>query len=304
MADPEVQEETEDLDQLEQAARDTEDDLLKGAFERSRDPETGRFTKSAQADQSEQPEAEQAAEQAEEKPPAEAKPEAKPDDEVLPSWRAREINEERRKTQADLDALRAEHARLQAWANQQQRAAQPAQQPAAPDPMLDPAAYTKHVQDQMRAEFSAQMAHDRLNMNLEMTHMRHGERFEKAFEALVGEGQRGNNQLVRHLIGQTNPGEAVMRWFNQNEVMREVGGDPSAYAEKIKQSLLNDPEFLSAAAERAREVATGGQPKPNTVVRVPPSLSKATGSAEIPQAATDGSDAAIFDYAMQPKRRR
>ena len=303
MADPEVQEETEDLDQLEQAARDTEDDLLKGAFERTRDPQTGRFTKAAQADQPEQPETGQPAEQAEEKPSPEAKPEAKPDDEVLPSWRAREINEERRRTQADLEALRVEHARLQAWANQQQRAAQPAQ-PAAPDPMLDPAAYTKHVQDQMRAEFASQLAHDRLNNNLEITHMRHGERFEKAFEALVGEGQRGNNQLVRHLIGQSNPGEAVMRWFNQNEVMREVGGDPSAYAEKIKQSLLNDSEFLSLAAERAREVATGGQPKPNTVVKIPPSLSKATGSAEIPQTATDGSDAAIFEYAMQSKRRR
>lgn len=315
MADEEKQE----LEQVEQSVRDTEDELLKGAFEpdkektpqesvektpaeekveaapevekpeRERDPATGKFVKRA-GDVADKP------------APVEAP--AK-DDEVLPSWRAREINEERRQAQAELERMRVEHARLQAWAAQQQRQAQPAQEPQAPDPMLDPIAYTKFVQDGLRAEYMQQRAVDMLNMDLRMSHMQHGERFEKAYEALVLEGQRGNQQLVRALTSQANPGEAIVRWHTNNEVLREVGPDPAAYKQKTREDLLNDPEFRAQAEAHWRDQAMGGhQQRPNTVVKMPPSLSKATGSSEIPQTATDGSEAAIFNYAMQPRQRR
>ena len=169
--------------------------------------------------------------------------------------------------------------------------------------MIDPAGYTKFVQDGLRAEFSEREARNNLNFNLEMSHMRHGERFEKAFEALTIEGQRGNQALVRHLVSQANPGEAIVRWHTQNEVLREVGPDPSAYKQKTREQLLNDPEFRAQAEAHWREQAMGGQQKPNTVVRMPPSLSKATGSSQAPETATDGSEAGIFNFAMQPKRR-
>src|SRR5262252_6702381 len=115
MADQEAQE-------TEQLVRDTEDELLKSAFtdkesdkppepaeeapkERTRDPETGRFARATPAttDKS-QPQSQGSEEQ----------PVEKPDDEVLPSWRAREINEERRRVQAENDRMRAEYARMQA----------------------------------------------------------------------------------------------------------------------------------------------------------------------------------------------
>lgn len=316
MADPEQEQD------LEQVARDTEDELMKGAFEpkadkleekapepeakteqpsepekgeRLRDPATGKFvSKDAKGEESQQP----------------APAEPAKEDEILPSWRAREINEERRQVQAELERTRVELARAQAWAQQQQRQAQPAQEPAAPDPLLDTPAYTKFVQEQMRAEFAQQRALDRLDMKLELAHARHGERFEKAYEALLVEKQRGNQALVHHLTSQANPGEAIVRWHTQNEVLREVGPDPAAYKQKTQQAtreqLLNDPEFRAQAEAHWREQAMGnsGQPsRPNTVVRMPPSLSKATGSSEIPQTSTDGSEAALFNYAMQPKRR-
>lgn len=309
MADPEQE-------IVEQSVHDTEDELLKGAFEpkektptesvektpekvetaaeegkpeRERDPATGKFVKRAG--------------DVEQKPQVVEQPQAVKDDEVLPSWRAREINEERRQAQAELERMRVDHARLQAWAAQQQRQATQPKPPDAPDPVLDGPAYTKYVQDTMRAEFAQQRAHDLLNMNLEMSHMRHGDRFEKAFEALTVEGQRGNQQLVRHLVGQANPGEAIMRWFTNAEVLREVGPDPAAFKQKTREELLNDPEFRAQAEAHWREQAMGGQQKPNTVVRMPPSLSKATGSSQLAETATDGSEGALFAHAMQPKRR-
>lgn len=310
-------------DDLEQIARDTENDLMQGAFEkepkpepaepeakeRARDPETGRYTKAQPAEASEGAADVVAEEQKVSPDHHERKPE---EEEILPSWRAREINEERRQAQAELERMRVEHARLQAWAAQQQRAAQPAQEPAPPDPVLDPAAYSKWVQDGLRREFMAQQTHDRLNMNLELAELRYGERFQKAFEALVIEGQRGNNQLVRQLVADPNrAGANIMRWYSQAEMEREVGPDFSAYKQKtreqLREELLNDPEHLAAAEQRLRDRAMGvnsGQPsKPNTVVRMPPSLSKATGSADAPATATDGSEDALFAYAIQPKRR-
>src|SRR5262245_19900652 len=214
MADPE-------LEDLQQSIRDTEDELLKGAFEpqakepeaeapkegRARDPETGRFTKAEPAAAESKPAAD---EQPVDKPQGE--PAERPDEQV-PSWRLREINEEKRRAQQELETMRVEHARMQAYLAQLQRAQQPAA-PATPppDPLVDPNAYNAY-QDRRAEEreqrLLQQMAHERLNMNLEMTHMRHGERFEKAYEALVTEGQRGNQQLVQQLVRQANPGEAI-----------------------------------------------------------------------------------------------
>lgn len=302
MADPEQVE-------VEQSVRETEDDLLKSAFapteekpaeqplepkvERVRDPETGRFTK-AEAPQAPAPEA---------TPPTEApEGEAKAEEQV-PSWRLREINEEKRQAQAELERLRVEHARMQAYMAQVQRAQAPQQEAPPPDPVVDPVAYTKHVQEGLRREFQQQAATDRLNYDLRLAHVMYGDRFEKAYEALVTEGQRGNQGLVRLLVSQASPGEAIVRWHTQNEVLREVGADPTAYKQKTREELLKDPEFLAQAVEAHRRIATGqGQPQ-NTVVKLPPSLSKATGTTEVPQTKTDGSDAAIFAYAMQPKRR-
>ena len=228
----------------------------------------------------------------------------KPEEQV-PSWRLREINEERRQLQAERDQLRAEQARTQAYLEQMRRQQAPPQEPQLPDPVLDPAGYTKALQENMRREFAQQQAADRLNFNLEMTHMRYGERFEKAFEQIISEGQRGNQQLVRHITSQPNPGEALMRWFTQNQVMAEVGPDPAAYQKKVREQLLNDPEFLAQAEQTLRERAMGGgQQRPNTVVKMPPSLSKATGTSETMPTHTDGSEAALFNYAMTSPRRR
>src|SRR5262245_46225750 len=128
MADPEATE-------VEQAARETEDELLKSAFEpkepakepepaaeapqaRARDPETGRFAKAAPAETAPEPAPEPGKE-----PPKE--------DDILPSWRAREINEERRRIQAENDAMRAEYARMQTRMAQFEQAQQ---RQAAPPP--------------------------------------------------------------------------------------------------------------------------------------------------------------------------
>jgi hypothetical protein len=59
----------------------------------------------------------------------------------VPSWRVREINEEKRAALAELETLRAERAQWQQ--RQQQPKPEPVERPAKPDPLLDPKAMPK-----------------------------------------------------------------------------------------------------------------------------------------------------------------
>jgi hypothetical protein len=307
----------EDLD-VEQAVRDTENQIMDEAFaeeppkeppappeppseppveevmQRARDPETGRFTRTAPAPSDES--------EAQSQGPDEEKP-----TEQVPSWRLREIAEERRQIQAERDQLRADNARMQAYLAQFQRQQAPPQAPPPIDPVLDPQGFARQVREDLRSEFMERERSNRLETNLEMAHMRHGERFERAYEALILEGQRGNNQLVRTLVAQPNPGAAIVDWFNRNEVMREVGSDIPGFKQRTREQLLNDPEFLAEAAERARAYASGGMGQaPRTVTRLPPSLARATGNSasESPDGQLDGSDEGIFAYALNSRPRR
>jgi len=294
----------EDLE-LEQAARETQNEMLEKAFtpepekpeaeapaERSRD-ERGRFARSEPA----QPTAPQTEPAEEEKP-----------EEQVPSWRLREIAEERRQAQAENDRLRAEFARVQTRLSQFEQQQRAAQQPPQPiDPVLDPQGFVKQFTERLTAEFDQRLQNMALTNDLKMAHRHYGERFERAYEAVLTEGQRGNHALVRQLASAPDAGEAIMRWFTHNEVLREVGQDIPAYKQRTREELLKDPEFLGQAVEAHRRLAAGnGQRPPNVVTNLPPSLSKATGQAEMPtglQPMTDGSEAAIFNYAITAKRR-
>jgi hypothetical protein len=305
MADQEQQE-------VFDAARETEDELLKGTFEaeqpqaeeaerptRARNAD-GTFARTQPEQPAEQP-AEQSAEQSTEQP---AKPE---EEELLPSWRAREINEERRRVQAENDAIRAEYARAQARLAQIEQAQQRAQQPAPEliDPVLDPKGFVKQFTENLTSQFEQRMQSMALTNNLEVAHVRYGETFEKAYEAVLTQGQRGNNALVRQLVTQPNPGEAIVRWYNDALIRSEVGNDLAGFRKKEREALLEDETFLQEASERLRQRALGGQngQPPNTVVKLPPSLTRATGSADQSTASNDGSEEALFAYAMNSKRR-
>lgn len=264
--------------------------------ERPRD-EQGRFAAKeagTPADQAEKPQTGQQ-EQAGEKQDGK---DGKDDGESVPRWRLREITEERRQAQAERDALRAELIKLQTMQARQAPPEQEKQQEI--DPLLDPNGFAK----QIRQEFEQRLSTERLNNNLAMAHMRHGEVFEKAYEAVVHQGQNGNRQLVSHLTSAANPGDAIVGWYRQQEMMRETNGDLGAFKEKMRGELLKDPEFLKAAIETVRngngqQQGQQGQ-RPNNVTRLPPSLSRTAGSsANADPTDTDDSDRAIFDYAFK-----
>ena len=221
---------------------------------------------------------------------------------MLPSWRAREINDERRKVQERNEVLEAQLARYQAAQLQAERQAQPQK---FPDPIVDANAYTAALDQRIEEKLAVRD----LNMNLAMNNKFYGEKFRKAYDAVCAEAQRGNTALRDQLIRQYDPGEAIMQWHAQQETLKVFGSDPAAAEARIREDernkLLNDPNFQAQRAEHQRAAAMGGQQSPpRTVVRLPPSLSKVTGSSaaetqDTIKTQTDGSEAALFDYAWR-----
>lgn len=216
-------------------------------------------------------------------PPVVAKSEPEPDDQGnIPSWRLREVAEERRLAKAEAETERQSRIRLEGemaeirrqLAAQQKPAEQPKQEDI--DPLLDPQGYSKRMRD----EFQASLREERLNNNLAIAHVKHGEKFEKAYAALIEQGKAGNRQIVNQITNQPNPGEALVKWFADQETLREVGSDPAAYKQKMLDDALKDPTFLARAVEAFKSSA--GATRPNNVTQLPPSLSRVTGSSAEP----------------------
>lgn len=235
--------------------------------------------------------------QADEQPKAEAKVDTKADtDAMVPSSRLREVTDKSRKVEEEntnlrnlLTQLNARLATLDQPKPQQQQ-----QQPENKlDPIIDPDGFVKALKD----DFDKERRADRLNFSMALAQTKHGEVFDKAYEAILAEKNAGNMQLVHQLTSGPNPGEAIVQWHRNQMVLKEVGSDPAAYRQKMRDELLKDPEFIKAALEAARNSA--GQPQgQNPVVKLPPSLSRVAGSQANDQFDGDGSDEAIFRSAM------
>jgi hypothetical protein len=229
--------------------------------------EAGRFAAK------EEPEAEVVSEQVE-------KPAVDDNAPLIPSWRLREIREERDEFKRQLEEAR------------RQPAAQPKQevQPEkteAPDPLLDPAGYAKHVRDEIRNEILA----ERREESLQKAANDHPEEFAEAYKAaqqVIDPALRARMQSSR------DPGKTLLEWHRENKVKQEVGNDPNAWLEKKLEERLKDPAFLAKALEAARTTAqpqSNGRPR----VELPPTLNGASRSnAMLRSANNDISDEELF----------
>jgi hypothetical protein len=195
----------------------------------------------------------------------------------VPSWRVREINEEKRALAEKVAALEAE--RLQ-WQRQQQA---PRTEPAAevkveePDPLLDPKGYKDFVLNQTREI----ILNERREASLQNAHKVYKEEFTEAYAA----AQKAVDPALRALMQQSrDPGETLIQWHREQKTKAEVGNDLAAFRQREQERLLSDPAFLAKAIEKARAAAQpAAQPGTRPAVSLPPSLTRAT------NASTDGS---------------
>jgi hypothetical protein len=189
----------------------------------------------------------------------------------VPSWRLREINEEKRRVAEENERLKAEMAELRRSQQQPRQQEQPkADKPSRPDPLLDPDGYAAAIREELRQEALAERREESLQRAAEA----HPAEFQEAYAA----AQKAVDPALRaRMQASRDPGKTLLDWHREQKVRAEVGNDPNAWLEKKLEERLKDPAFLAKAAELARGSAqqntqTNGRPRTD----LPPSLNGAS----------------------------
>lgn len=208
----------------------------------------------------------------------------------VPSWRVREINEEKRRFAEENERIKAELAELRRAQQQQKPAEKTEPKDNDIDPLLDPKGYAKQVRDEIRQE----MLSERREESLQRASKAYKDEFKEAYEAAQ---KRVDPALRARMQESRDPGETLIEWHREQKTMKEVGSDPNAWLEKKLEERLNDPAFLAKAIERANSSArqappSNGRPR----VELPPSLNGASRSNAALQAdSNDLSDRELFN---------
>ncbi|BBB99392.1 hypothetical protein [Bradyrhizobium elkanii] len=213
----------------------------------------------------------------------------------IPSWRLREVNEERRRFAEENERIKAELAELRRASQQPRQQTQTEQErPARPDPLIDPEGYAKHVREEIRQEVLSERREESLQAAAEQ----HPEDFKAAY-ALAQ--QRVDPALKARMQESRNPGRTLLEWYREQKTMQEVGNDPKAWLEKQLEERLKDPAFLARAVEVARGSAQQQRPAQNNgrpKVELPPSMtgaSRANAALRSQDTNDDVSDRELFE---------
>jgi hypothetical protein len=264
-------------------------------FDNAIDPPAAEPAPSAAPEPAEKPQVEQA------KPDTEAtaapvadKPKVDDDAHMVPSWRLKEITEERRAAQAERDAFKQQRDQL-AFEQQEfrRRLAQlekPPEQPQEPDPLLNPREYREF----MERRFEERLVNERREMSLQSAKRTYKEEFDQAYEAAQKFVDPALRARMQH---SSDPGETLIGWFRELKIRAEVGNDPAAYRKKVGDEMLKDPEFRKRAMEAWRTEAQGNQSGERPMLA--PSLNGISRSAAALRASqADLSDDALWDSTL------
>lgn len=206
---------------------------------------------------------------------------------MVPSWRVREINEEKRALAERIAAYEAE--RLQWQQRQQQQKPAEKTDDDGPDPLLQPKEYKAAIREELRQELLAERREESLQRAAET----HPEEFKEAYTAAQ---KAVDPALKARMQSSRDPGKTLLEWHRENKVKAEVGSDPNAWLEKKLEERLKDPAFLAKAVELARGSAAPAQPNGRPRVELPPSLNGASRSnAALRAAQSDMSDDELWE---------
>jgi hypothetical protein len=204
---------------------------------------------------------------------AEVKPPVDDNAAMVPSWRVREINEEKRQIADRLTALETERNQ---WLAERQRLQSPPPEPAAkPDPLLDPEGFEKYLE----TKFEEKLLNNHRENSLSQAHRTYKGEFEEAYAAaqrtIDPVTKKPDPVLMARMQQSRDPGETLIQWNRENKTRAEVGNDPNAYFDKRFEAYLSDPANQAKVLERIRggvqPQQPGGKPSP---VNLPPSLTR------------------------------
>lgn len=237
--------------------------------------------------------------EAKEEPPQAAQAEPAKDEANVPSWRLREISEERRAAVA-----RAEQAERQAQEFQRQMAELQKKLEPKPDPVDVFADPDKWAKEQFKP-LEQRMAEMTTNLTLRASRAEnvaiHGRETVDAAEKAIGKAMNSRHPdlpaLRAKMAASDDPVGVAIEWHKSQSLLKETGGDLNAYKARALDEALKDPAFLAKALEAARTQANGGQARPSTTVQLPPSLNRIAAAGPATDDPGDSSDESLFKFA-------
>jgi len=149
----------------------------------------------------------------------------------------------------------------------------------------------------VQATLQKEIQQIRLESNLQIAQFKHGEVFDKAYEAFVDNSSKGDQATYLRVMRSPNPGEAMVTWFKERETFAKIGTDPDAWLKTELEKRMADPAFQAEVIKRFQTGQGNGATPPTTTVQIPPSLTRATSAAPSVEATEHISDEGIWNYA-------
>jgi len=178
-------------------------------------------------------------------------------------------------TREKLKELQTERDQLRSQLEELQRQNQPPQKPQLPDQFTDPEGFAQAVLAQ-----AEQAALSRIIGNsLDAAEERYGDTFRQAFAAV-----EKNPDVVRQVLASRDPGEAIVKWYQRQQIVTAIPEDITDLDEWVKQryaamtAQAAQPTSGVPGAQGAAPVAPHIQ-QPAAPAAPPPSLASAPGSA-------------------------
>jgi len=230
------------------------------------------------------------------------------DDANVPSWRLREVNEQRERLARQIEERDLQLRHMQQRMDQFEKQQSPGEE--LPDPLIDPQGYRRALEN----KFTSELKTLQLESNLQLTRATTGPMFDEAYQAFMQAAQ-GDPGFARLIVNSPNPGGAMVNWYRRAVTLAKVGDDPEKYVEAEIERRFADPQFVSSLLERARAIASGQQlapqgngaapPRQNNVVQIPPSLSRVPSGSptDNPTGAYHLDDETLFRESLPPNRR-
>jgi hypothetical protein len=228
-------------------------------------------------------------------------------DAPIPSWRARELREQREAAERRASDIGRHYQALerQFHAMAAQLNALTPRPQAEPDLFADPDAFIRTKVEPVRQQVGAELGQMREGFSRLIASEKYGEdAVQAAYDELDRQMQAGGARYeFARIMASPHPFGELVKWHKAHQARLTVGDDPKAWFESELEQRLKDPAEQARMLERIRGAVSvpahqaGGRAAP--LVQLPPSLSRVPSAAPFGADDGDGSDLNLYRYATR-----
>ncbi len=205
---------------------------------------------------------------------------------------------------------RAEEARFQTYSLQQtlqqrERELEQLRKPKAEpiDVFADPKGFVQQELSPIESRYQSLESKLTLRASRAENLALHGKDAILAMETAINEAMQANHPdmvpLGQRMSKSDDPVGLAMQWYQNHKLVKETGGDLTAYKQRLLDEAMKDPAFQAKVIEATRTAQGQAQQAGRPNINLPPSLNRATGASGNADQSGDMSDASLFAHATR-----